>query len=347
MNALIPPVLTKKDFTSSQDPRWCPGCGDYAILSTVQKVLPELGIPKENIVWVSGIGCSSRFPYYVNTYGLHSIHGRALPIATGIRVANPQLSVWVATGDGDSLSIGGNHLLHCLRRNVNLRVLLFNNRIYGLTKGQYSPTSEQGKVTKSSPLGAADTPLDPFAFALGSGGTFFARTYDVAGDHLANILRRAASHRGTALIEILQNCSVFNDGAFDSVVDRSTMAERQLRVEHGKPLRFGERNHRGLTFDLATLSLKVVDLELEPAREPELFVFDETNPAHGMLLSRLDPTQFPLPLGVLHARQRPTYEDSLADQQAQASAKGPVGLNELFRSGNTWRVEPAEQPAAE
>jgi 2-oxoglutarate ferredoxin oxidoreductase subunit beta len=338
MEALVLPVLTKKDFTSSQDPRWCPGCGDYAILSTVQRVLPELGIPKENFVWVSGIGCSSRFPYYVDTYGMHTIHGRALPIATGVRVGNPELSVWVATGDGDSLSIGGNHLLHCLRRNVDLNILLFNNRIYGLTKGQYSPTSEQGKVTKSSPMGAAERPLDPFSFALGSGATFFARSYDVSGDHLAAMLKRAAAHRGTALIEILQNCHVFNDGAFAAITDRATMADRQLRVAHNTALRFGERGQRGLVVDMQTMALKEVDLEKEPGREAELLVFDENNVMHSTLLSRLDPLTFPLPLGVLLASSRPTYEQSLEEQKALALAKAKGNLEGLFVSGHTWEV---------
>ncbi|HEY5961957.1 MAG TPA: 2-oxoacid:ferredoxin oxidoreductase subunit beta, partial [Polyangiaceae bacterium] len=247
--------LTKKDFVSNQDPRWCPGCGDYAILSTVQRVMPELGVAKENFVWVSGIGCSSRLPYYIDTFGLHTIHGRALPIATGIRVANPALSVWVATGDGDALSIGGNHLMHCLRRNVDIKILLFNNRIYGLTKGQYSPTSELGKVTKTSPTGAADAPIDPISFAIGCGATFVARTYDVSGDHLASVLRRAAAHQGTAFIEILQNCPVFNEGAFDAITQRSSISTRQLRVESGKPLLFGEDNRLGLKFDATTFSV--------------------------------------------------------------------------------------------
>lgn len=346
MQAIIPQVLTKKDFASGQDPRWCPGCGDYAILATVQRVLPELGIPKENIVWVSGIGCSSRFPYYVNTYGMHTIHGRALPIATGIRVANPNLSVWVATGDGDSLSIGGNHLLHCLRRNVDLNILLFNNRIYGLTKGQYSPTSEQGKITKSSPLGAAERPLDPFSFALGAGATFFARSYDVAGDHLAEVLKRAAAHRGTALIEILQNCNVFNDGAFDVITDRATMAEKQLRVVHNTPLRFGERGQRGLVVDTQTMSLKAVDLEKEPGREADVLVYDESNAMHSTLLSRLDPVAFPLPLGVLYAAHRPTYDASMSEQKALAVSKRKGGLADLLFSGHTWEVKDST-PAAE
>lgn len=331
--------LTKKDFVTSQDPRWCPGCGDYAVLATVQRVLPELGIPRENFVWVSGIGCSSRFPYYVNTYGLHTIHGRALPIATGIRVANPDMSVWVATGDGDSLSIGGNHALHCLRRNVDIKILLFNNRIYGLTKGQYSPTSELGKVTKTSPAGAVDYPIDPVSFALGCGATFIARSYDVAGDHLADILRRAAQHRGTAFIEILQNCTVFNDGAFDDVTNRATAQQRQLRVEHGAPLLFGPDNSFGLHFDTSHFTLEVIDLRSAPQRLSEVLVFDEANSLHATLLAGLPRDTFPMPLGVLHASSRPTYEALLADQRQRASAARAVSVDQLFQSGHTWTVE--------
>lgn len=330
-------LLTKKDFVTDQEPRWCPGCGDYAILSTVQRVLPELGIPRENFVWVSGIGCSSRFPYYMETFGLHSIHGRALPIATGIRVSNPALSVWVATGDGDSLSIGGNHLMHCLRRNVDVKILLFNNRIYGLTKGQYSPTSELGKVTKTSPDGAADHPIDPITFALGCGATFVARTYDVAGEHLADVLRRAAHHRGTAFVEILQNCPVFNDGAFQAVTEKSTLLERQIRVVNGMPLLHGRNQSRGLVLNGSTLSLESVDLEQRPDLTSNVVRFDEGNRIHANLLSGL-PDGSPLPMGVLHATSRPTYEDLLAAHQAEATRRSR-SLGDLFRSGATWRVQ--------
>lgn len=333
--------LTKKDFVTNQEPRWCPGCGDYAVLTAVQRVLPELGIPRENFVWVSGIGCSSRFPYYMNTFGLHSIHGRALPIATGIRVSNPQLSVWVTTGDGDSLSIGGNHLMHCLRRNVDIKILLFNNRIYGLTKGQYSPTSELGKVTKTSPAGAPDHPIDPVSFAIGCGATFVARSYDVAGDHLVEVLRRAASHHGTALVEILQNCPVFNEGAFAAVTNRESAAVRQVRVKHGAPLLYGRDNTLGLAFSLSTMGLEVVDLTKEPHRAQEVLVFDETNPMHAALLARASTgDNAPLPLGILHATSRQTYESILKENQASSSTQ-PVGkgLEQLFRSGSSWRVQ--------
>jgi 2-oxoglutarate/2-oxoacid ferredoxin oxidoreductase subunit beta len=330
-------LLTKKDLITDQEPRWCPGCGDYAILSTVQRVLPELGIPRENFVWVSGIGCSSRFPYYMETFGLHSIHGRALPIATGIRISNPALSVWVATGDGDSLSIGGNHLMHCLRRNVDLKILLFNNRIYGLTKGQYSPTSELGKVTKTSPAGAADQPIDPLTYALGCGATFVARTYDVAGDHLADVLRRAAHHRGTAFVEILQNCPVFNDGAFEPVTQRSTLLERQIRVANGAHLLYGASNSSGLVLNDSALSLESVDLARCPDLSARVLRFDETNRMHASLLLGLQ-GPFPVPMGVLHAVNRPTYEDILTSRRASVVHEGR-GLETLFRSGATWWVQ--------
>jgi len=339
MDAPTTAQLTKKDFTTNQEPRWCPGCGDYAVLNTVRKVLPELGIPKENFVWVSGIGCSSRFPYYVETFGLHTIHGRALPIATGIRVANPQLSVWVATGDGDALSIGGNHLMHCLRRNVDIKVLLFNNRIYGLTKGQYSPTSELGKVTKTSPSGSIDSPIDPLTLAIGCGATFVARSYDVAGDHLAETLKRAANHRGTAFVEILQNCNVFNDGAFDAITNRATVQDRQLRVEHGRPLRFGPNQSRGLRLNSRTLSLDIVENADDPKHESELFVFDESNPLHAGLLARLSGEGVPTPMGVLHQVRRPTYEARLDEQRSHNASRQYTSLDALFRSGHTWRVD--------
>ena len=259
MNDVIEtPKLTRKDFATDQDVRWCPGCGDYSILANVQRVMPELGVARENIVWVSGIGCSSRFPYYMNTFGFHTIHGRAPAIAMGVKAANPELSVWVVTGDGDGLSIGGNHLLHALRRNLDIHILMFNNRIYGLTKGQYSPTSEFGKVTKSTPLGSADQPVDPATFALGSGGSFVARSIDVDAQHLSEMLRRAAQHKGTTFLEIYQNCNVFNDGAFDSFRDKAAQADRQLRVEHGKPLVFGKDKNQGLRISARTLSLEVV-----------------------------------------------------------------------------------------
>lgn len=329
--------LTHKDFTSSDDVRWCPGCGDYGILSSVLRIMPEVGVPKERIVWVSGIGCSSRFPYYLDTYGFHTIHGRAPAIALGIKAANPELSVWIATGDGDALSIGGNHLMHCLRRNLDVKVLLFNNRIYGLTKGQYSPTSEIGKQTSSSPFGSADRPIDPIRFALGCGATFIARSYDTGGPHLLEVLRRAAQHRGTAFVEILQNCHVFNDGAFEAITNKDTTATRQLRVQHGQPLTFGPAGEWALGFDPQTLQLKQLDLSKGPNGVHALR-FDETNAMHAQLLATLDSPEFPVPMGVLHAVSQPTYEEQLAQADARARARAHGSVEDLLRSGQVWEV---------
>jgi 2-oxoglutarate/2-oxoacid ferredoxin oxidoreductase subunit beta len=339
MTTVIEPArLTQRDFASSDDVRWCPGCGDYGILSGVLKVLPELGIAKQNFVWVSGIGCSSRFPYYVDTYGFHSIHGRAPAIALGIKAANPRLSVWIATGDGDGLSIGGNHLMHCFRRNLDVKILLFNNRIYGLTKGQYSPTSELGKLTHSSPFGSADRPVDPVRFALGCGATFVARTYDTAGTHLVDVLRRAAHHRGTALVEILQNCHVFNDAAFQSITSKSTAATNQLRLENGKPLTYGDAHDMGLALDTTTLRLAKLENLGTNGASKRLLVHDESSPILAQLLASLAYPDFPVPLGVLYANPLPTYEDQLhnLDQQANSSARG--GLESLLKSGQVWQV---------
>ncbi|MGH7822895.1 MAG: 2-oxoacid:ferredoxin oxidoreductase subunit beta, partial [Candidatus Binatia bacterium] len=273
--------VSKKDFVSDQEVRWCPGCGDYAILAQVQKVLPEFGVPRENFVFVSGIGCSSRFPYYMNTYGFHSIHGRAPAVATGLKTARPELEVWVVTGDGDALSIGGNHLIHSLRRNVDLKILLFNNRIYGLTKGQYSPTSEPGKITKSTPSGSVDYPFDPIAIALGAEASFVARAVDVEAKHLQDILRRAHEHKGSTFIEILQNCNVFNDGAWADLTEKATKADFQLALEHGKPLVFGKNRDKGIRLN-ARLEPEVVKLG-EGYSESDLIVYDEHNPALAYL----------------------------------------------------------------
>jgi 2-oxoglutarate ferredoxin oxidoreductase subunit beta len=339
MSSVIPAKLTKKDFETDQDVRWCPGCGDYSILANVQRVMPELGISPENMVWVSGIGCSSRFPYYMNTYGFHTIHGRAPALAMGIRAANPNLSIWIATGDGDGLSIGGNHLMHCLRRNLDLRILLFNNRIYGLTKGQYSPTSEFGKVTKSTPTGAPDQPLDPAAFALGCNGSFVARSIDVEAQHLGQVLRRAAEHKGTAFIEIYQNCNVFNDEAFESFRAKEVKADRQLRVEHGKPMLFGANNDKGLRLDPRTLSLEIATVGKDGITEQDVLVHDETNSIIANMLARMPFPQFPVALGVLYAVQRPTYVGALLEQREAAVKKfGPPDLDKLLNSGNTWQV---------
>jgi 2-oxoglutarate/2-oxoacid ferredoxin oxidoreductase subunit beta len=331
--------LTKKDFETDQDVRWCPGCGDYAILATVQRVMPELGIPLEQMVWVSGIGCSSRFPYYMNTYGFHTIHGRAPAFAMGIKTANPALSVWMATGDGDGLSIGGNHLMHCLRRNLDIKILMFNNRIYGLTKGQYSPTSEVGKVTKSTPTGSADQPVDPSAFALGVNGSFVARSIDTEAQHLAEVLRRAAKHSGTAFMEVYQNCNVFNDGAFDSFREKDVRAERQLRVEHGKPLLFGTNNDKGLRMNPKTMQLEVVKLGEAGVTLDDILVHDETNSTLAFMLARMPFPHFPVALGVLYAEIRPTYDGVVAEQNAAAVKKlGKGSLQKLLNSGSTWEI---------
>jgi 2-oxoglutarate/2-oxoacid ferredoxin oxidoreductase subunit beta len=341
MSSSIAPLtqLTRKDYLTDQEVRWCPGCGDYSILANVQRVMPELGIPLEKMVWVSGIGCSSRFPYYMNTYGFHTIHGRAPAFAMGIKVANPELSVWIATGDGDGLSIGGNHLMHCIRRNLDVKILLFNNRIYGLTKGQYSPTSEFGKVTKSTPSGSADQPLDPASFAIGCGGSFVARSIDTDAAHLGEMLRRAGHHGGTAFVEIYQNCNVFNDGAFDSFTDKDKRAERQLRVEHNKPLLFGVDNTKGLRINPRNLSLEVVTIGENGITADDVIVHDETSATLAYMLARMPYPQFPVAVGVLYAVSRPTYDGTLREQQEAAKQKfGDGDLAKLLNSGNTWQV---------
>ena len=331
-------TLTRKDFVSDQEVKWCPGCGDYAILAQMQKVLPDLGIPRENIVFVSGIGCSSRFPYYMNTYGVHSIHGRAPAIATGLKVANPDLSVWVVTGDGDALSIGGNHFLHCLRRNVDLKVLLFNNRIYGLTKGQYSPTSLEGHQTKSSPMGSIDYPLNPLSVALSAEATFVARAQDSNTKFLGEILRRAAAHKGTAFVEIYQNCVVFNPTAWDHTTNREVKDDNTLYLEDGKPLVYGKDLDKGLRMN----GLQPEVVSLNEVDESELIVHRESegNPHYAYMLSRMEGPDMPLPFGVLRSISRPAYDELLLDQVEQAvGQKGEGNLDDLFKSGDTWTVE--------
>jgi 2-oxoglutarate ferredoxin oxidoreductase subunit beta len=333
--ATATPKLTRKDFISDQDVRWCPGCGDYSILAQVQRVMPELGLPRERFVFVSGIGCSSRFPYYMNTYGFHSIHGRAPAIASGLKIARPELSVWVVTGDGDGLSIGGNHLIHALRRNVGLKVLLFNNRIYGLTKGQYSPTSEMGKVTKSTPFGSVDYPFNPIAVAMGVDASFVARTIDVEAKSLQDILRRAYEHQGGAFIEILQNCNIFNDGAWEALTDKATKADTVLLLEHGKPLIFGRNRDKGLRLG-AGGSLEVVTLG-NGTSESDVLVHDERNRSLAYMLAHLSN---PTPIGVFHAMARPVYEEAMARQVDAARQKqGDGDINALFKRGETWVVE--------
>ncbi len=333
-----PEELTRQDFQTDQDVRWCPGCGDYAILAQVQRVFPTLGIPKENFVVISGIGCSSRFPYYMDTYGMHSIHGRAPAFATGLKSARPELSVWLITGDGDSLSIGGNHLMHILRRNVDVKILLFNNQIYGLTKGQYSPTSETGKFTKSTPMGSVDNPINPVSVALGAGASFVARTVDREPKHMVEILQRAADHKGTALVEIFQNCNIFNDGAFADVTDRKTKSHTQLLLKHGQPLVFGPKDARkGIVFrNFAPEVVDVAEVGLE-----NIHVHDESaNVAYAMMLAQLRVLGLPTPLGVLRQVQNPVYDEGLNSQVSRAIERKGVGeLDALLRATDTWVVE--------
>jgi len=330
--------LTKKDFASDQEVRWCPGCGDYAILSAVQQVFPTLGIPRERFVVVSGIGCSSRFPYYMNTFGFHTIHGRAPAVATGVKVANPDLSVWIATGDGDSLSIGGNHIMHLMRRNVDIKVMLFDNRIYGLTKGQYSPTSEVGKRTKSSPYGSIDRPFNPISLALGANATFVARSVDVYATHLRDVLKAAAEHRGTAFVQIFQNCNIFNDHAFDEFREKAMRADNLLELRHGEPLIFGKDGDRGIRIG-GCYKPEVVKLG-NGVGENDLVVHDEQAPlTYAFMLSRMVPPAFPMPVGVLRRVEAPTFEREVRDQVEAVTGKlGPGDVDELIRSGDTWEV---------
>jgi 2-oxoglutarate ferredoxin oxidoreductase subunit beta len=335
-------ILTAKDFSSDQDVRWCPGCGDYSILANLQRVMPELGLPRERFVFVSGIGCSSRFPYYMNTYGFHTIHGRAPAFASGIKAARPDLSVWVVTGDGDGLSIGGNHLLHTIRRNLDLQILLFNNRVYGLTKGQYSPTSRVGMKTKSSPDGAIDHPVDPIAFALGSGATFVARSVDVDASHLQEVLRRAYAHRGTAFVEILQNCPVYNDDEWLEVEDKKTRVEASLRLEDGQPLAFGSPGRRqGIRIENGIPSVVPLANGQDPgAAGVATHMERHESPAYAFALASLQRPEFPLPVGVFRAVEKPTYETLLEEQVTDAIARrGPGDLGKLLGSGDTWTVE--------
>ena len=332
------PVLTANDFASDQDVRWCPGCGDYAILAQMKKMMPSLGVPPEQVVFISGIGCSSRFPYYMNTYGMHSIHGRAPAFATGLKTARPDLQVWVVTGDGDGLSIGGNHLVHAIRRNVDINILMFNNRIYGLTKGQYSPTSPLGKVTKTSPAGSIDNPLYPLSIALGCEGTFIARTIDVNIRHLAGVIKRAAEHRGTSFVEIYQNCNVFNDHAWAYATDRETKADTVIELEHGQPIIFGQERNKGIR--LRGLTPEVVTLG-NGITEADLLVHDEAAPEPSLayFLSRLRYPEFPEPIGVFRAVDRPVYDQELNRQLETArQSKGPGSLESLFNTGETWTV---------
>ncbi|TDD11609.1 2-oxoacid:ferredoxin oxidoreductase subunit beta [Nonomuraea deserti] len=337
--SLVPKTDVKqslKDFKSDQEVRWCPGCGDYAILAAVQSFLPELGLKRENIVFVSGIGCSSRFPYYLNTYGFHSIHGRAPAIATGLAASRPDLSVWVITGDGDALSIGGNHLIHALRRNVNLNILLFNNRIYGLTKGQYSPTSEVGKITKSTPMGSLDKPFNPISLAIGAEASFVARTIDSDRKHLQSVLREATAHRGTSLVEIYQNCNIFNDNAFEQLKDPEVRDDITVRLEHGQPIASASK----AVVRAASGGLEVV--ARDSVSDDRILVHDAHNPdpSVAFALSRLDEPAFEhVPIGIFRQVSRPAYDTLMAEQLDEAATRTGAGdLSELLLGGDTWRI---------
>ncbi len=332
------PVLKADDFTSDQDVRWCPGCGDYSILAQMKKVLPEIGVPPEKTVFISGIGCSSRFPYYVNTYGVHSIHGRAPAVATGLKLTRPDLSVWVITGDGDALSIGGNHFIHLLRRNVDLNIVLFNNRIYGLTKGQFSPTSVEGQVTKSTPMGVVDHPLNPISIAVGAEATFIARSVDSNVKHLAYTLKRAAAHKGTSFVEVYQNCNVFNDGAFSYAQDKATRDDSTIELEHGKPMIFGKDRDKGIR--LNGFHFEIVNLADGKVKEDDLLFHDEKAPSTLVyMLSRMRHPHFPEPIGVFRDVVSETFEEAVRGQIDEAIAKkGPGNLQKLFMSGDTWKV---------
>jgi len=339
--APLPEAFTAKDLVTDQDIRWCPGCGDYSILKQVQTVLPELGLNREEIVFISGIGCSSRFPYYMETYGMHSIHGRATAVASGLKATRPELSVWIITGDGDSMSIGGNHFIHLLRRNFDVNILLFNNEIYGLTKGQYSPTSERGKITKSTPMGSVDHPFNPLALVMGADGTFVARSMDRDPIHLRTILRRANAHKGTSLVEIYQNCNVFNDGAFEVFTEKSSKTEETLMVENGQPLIFGAAKDKGIKLDGFTPRL----VSLVDNSADDLWIHDEKDRMKANMLTRFfdDPAKeehLPRPFGVFYQEDRFTYETELNLQIETAIAtKGKGNLDRLLSGGNVWEVK--------
>ncbi len=339
--AVTVPVLTAKDFATDQEVRWCPGCGDYSILAQVQKIMPGLGIPKENIVIISGIGCSSRFPYYMNTYGMHSIHGRATAVASGLKAARPELSVWIVTGDGDGLSIGGNHTIHLLRRNFDVNIMLFNNQIYGLTKGQYSPTSEEQKVTKSTPYGSIDHPFNPLALAMGADATFIARTMDRDPKHLQESLIRSHKHKGSSFLEIYQNCNIFNDGAFEPFTEKATKPDNTLFLEQGKPLIFGAQKNKGIKLD----GFKPVIVDLgEGASVDDLWIHDDHDFFKAQILVRMfdDPRiegHLPRPFGVFYETDRPCYEEMMELQiQEVIQSKGKGDLDKLLRGHETWTI---------
>jgi 2-oxoglutarate ferredoxin oxidoreductase subunit beta len=331
-------TYTRADFSSDQSVRWCPGCGDYAILAQAQKTFPDLGVSKENFVFISGIGCSSRFPYYMNTFGFHTIHGRAPAIASGVKLSNPDLSVWVVTGDGDALSIGGNHTIHLLRRNLDINVMLFNNRIYGLTKGQYSPTSETGKVTKSSPLGSLDRPFNPLTLALGAGATYVARTIDRETKHMQAMISRSYEHKGTSFLEIYQNCNIFNDGAFGPMTGKESKADSVLWLENGQPMVFGKEKNRGIRLDGNTPMIVEIG---DKWSLDDVLVHNESDYVIASLLSNLTyQSDFPDPIGVLYAIDSPTYEELMLNQISDAiGKKGSTSVQDILNAGDTWVVE--------
>jgi 2-oxoglutarate ferredoxin oxidoreductase subunit beta len=327
--------LTLKDYASDQEVRWCPGCGDYAILKTIQKLMPEFNQPKENQVFISGIGCSSRFPYYMNTYGFHTIHGRAPAIATGVKLANPELDVWVITGDGDGFSIGGNHMLHVIRRNVNLQILLFNNEIYGLTKGQYSPTSQTGTKTPSSPQGSVDSPLSPCGVALGAGGTFIARSIDTEAKHLAAVVTRGHDHDGASFIEILQNCPIYNDGIFEQLKDKKIAANFKVVLIHGEPIIFGLEKEKAISLNRESLQLEVVEVS---GNEDKILIHDENNKILATMLATMSAPDFPVAVGVIYREEKTSFIDD-SYQQLIKAREVKSSLEELLHSGHTWEVE--------
>lgn len=340
--ATINQKYTSKDFASSQEVKWCPGCGDYSILKQVQTVLPDFGVPKEELVFISGIGCSSRFTYYMDTYGMHSIHGRALAIASGVKAANPKLSVWVVSGDGDALSIGGNHFIHAMRKNFNLKYLVFNNQIYSLTKGQYSPTSEKGKITKTSPYGSIEEPFNPTELALGAKASFVARTLDRDPKHMQAILKRAHDFKGTTFIEIYQNCPVFNDEAFFAYSEKETKKEQGIWLEHGKPLVFGNNEEKGIMLD--GITPKIINIKEGKYSVNDLWVHDEKDKTKANLIGRFFDTEFngesfPRPFGVIYAVERPLYDEEMENQiKAIASKKGKMTLNSILSGDKTWSI---------
>ena len=340
--AATPEQLKPADYASDQEVRWCPGCGDYAILKSVQKTMAELQLPPEKVVFISGIGCAARFPYYMATYGFHTIHGRAPALATGVKLANPDLDIWVVMGDGDALSIGGNHTLHAIRRNVDLQMLLFNNEIYGLTKGQYSPTSRLGTRSPSTPQGSVDSPVSPTQFALGAGARFVARTYDTNQKHLPEMLKRAHAHKGASFVEIIQNCIVYNDDAFSGWTDKGVAADNQLVVEHGSKLIFGKERNKGIRLNRDRVEFEVVTIGEDGMGEDDILVHDETNRMIAGLLARMQHPEFPVPIGVFYCDPAKSYDAAVMEQNAAIAEKSPPGdLNALLRRGRTWTVEPS------